>query len=81
MNMEENYEKYSTQTEIEQALEVIEIQLELGENERDMSAIFDKIDELLSLDSDTRNQIIELAEGENVDPKTRQDILDYLEEK
>lgn len=79
--MEENYEKYSTQTEIEQALEVIEIQLELGENERDMSAIFDKIDELLSLDSDTRNQIIELAEGENVDPKTRQDILDYLEEK
>ena len=79
--MQENYEKYSTQTEIEQALEVIEIQLELGENERDMSAIFDKIDELLSLDSDTRNQIIELAEGENVDPKTRQDILDYLEEK
>lgn len=81
MNMEENYEKYSTQTEIEQALEVIDIQLELGENERDMSAIFDKIDELLSLDQNTRNQIIELAEGESVDPKTRQDILEYLEEK
>ena len=46
-----------------------------------MSEIFNKIDELLSLDPDTRIQIKELAEGENVDPKTRQDILDYLEEK
>jgi low affinity Fe/Cu permease len=81
MNMQENHEKYSIQREVEQALEVIDIQLELGENERDMSEIFNKIDELLSLDSNTRNQIIELAEGENVDSKTRQDILDYLEEK
>lgn len=79
--MEENHEKYSIQTEIEQALNELERQLELGGGESDMSLIFDKIDELLSLNPKTGNQIIELAEGENVDPKTRQDILDYLEEK
>ncbi len=78
--MEEKHEKYSVETEIEQGLEVIEIQLESDANERSMPVIYDKIDELLALEPARRKQIRELVEGVNIDSKVKKDILDYLED-
>ncbi len=80
MNMEENHQNYSVETEIKQGLEVIEIQLELDANERNMRVIYDKIDELLAWEPATRKQIRELVEGANIDPKVKKDIFDYLED-